>query len=52
MFFHDTNNAEFPGLLTIETQVAELGLPYFHFKKDSRENERCSRGLLFVINKK
>lgn len=53
MFFHDTNNPEmFPGLATLERQIAERRLPYFHFKQDSRRGERCSRGLLFVINKK
>jgi predicted O-methyltransferase YrrM len=53
MFFHDTNLAGvFPGLATLETRVKELGLPYYHFKQNSREDENCHRGMLFVINKK
>jgi ubiquinone/menaquinone biosynthesis C-methylase UbiE len=53
MFFHDTNNPEiFPGLATLEGQIIERRLPYIHFKQDSRPGERCSRGLLFVINRK
>ena len=53
MFFHDTNNPEmFSGLATLERQVVERGLPYYHFTQNSRVGERCSRGLLFVMNKK
>jgi predicted O-methyltransferase YrrM len=53
MFFHDTNDPQtFAGLATIERQVTERNLPYFHFNQNSRPGERCSRGLLFVINKK
>jgi predicted O-methyltransferase YrrM len=53
MFFHDTNDPEmFAGLATIECQVKERNLPYFHFNQSSRPGERCNRGLLFVINKK
>jgi predicted O-methyltransferase YrrM len=53
MFFHDTNNTElFPNLTTIEGQARERGFPHFHFTRNSRKDERCSRGLLFVINRK
>jgi hypothetical protein len=50
LFFHDTNSPEWPTLLTIEPRVSHL--PHYHFTEDSRPDERCSRGWLFVINKK
>jgi predicted O-methyltransferase YrrM len=53
MFFHDTNQPDmFPGLAELESRVTKLGLPFYHFARSSREDERCSRGILFVINKK
>jgi hypothetical protein len=53
MFFHDTNLASmFPGLAMLEARVKALGLPCYHFKQSSREDENCDRGILFVINKK
>jgi hypothetical protein len=53
LFFHDTNQPRtFPSLASIEGQVRERGLPYFHFKESSRPDERCQRGWLFVINQK
>jgi predicted O-methyltransferase YrrM len=53
MYFHDTNNyGTFPSLALIMTRVKELQLPYYHFTQSSRVDERCERGLLFVINKK
>lgn len=53
IFFHDANNHEmFPALAQIEKRVKALGLPHFHFVQSSRGDERCDRGLLFVINKK
>ena len=53
MFFHDTNQPSmFPGLAMLEPRVRELGLPFYHFKTSSRGDENCSRGMLFVINKK
>jgi predicted O-methyltransferase YrrM len=53
MFFHDTNlPSVFPGLAMLEARVKKLGLPYYHFKQNSREDENCYRGMLFVINKK
>ncbi len=50
LFFHDTNNSLFPNLKQILKQTVHL--PHFHFVKNSRADERCDRGLLFVINKK
>jgi predicted O-methyltransferase YrrM len=53
MFFHDTNQPDmFPGLAELERRVEELGLPSYHFAQSSRKDEKCSRGILFVINKK
>ncbi len=52
MFFHDTNNPEFPTLYELESKVRVLKLPFFHFKLSTRPDERCERGLLFVVNKK
>lgn len=53
MFFHDTNLKEmFPNLALIEKRIKELGLPYYHFTENSRPDENCERGWLFVINKK
>lgn len=53
MYFHDTNDhGAFPSLSLIEARVKELQLPYYHFTQSSRPDERCERGLLFVINKK
>lgn len=53
LFFHDTNQPEaFPALATLEGKVRGLGLPYYHFTENSRSDEHCDRGWLFVINKK
>jgi predicted O-methyltransferase YrrM len=53
LFFHDTNQpAYFPGLSTLEGRIRDKGLPHFHFKTNSRSDEHCDRGWLFVINKK
>jgi predicted O-methyltransferase YrrM len=52
IFFHDTNSDTFPNLHTIVDRTAALNLPHYHFTESSRLDERCSRGWLFVINKK
>ncbi len=53
LFFHDTNQAErFPSLSLIEKAISGRGLPYYHFKENSRPDEHCDRGWLFAINKK
>jgi predicted O-methyltransferase YrrM len=52
MWFHDTNTPGYPGLYSIEPQVKALGWPYIHFRKSSRPDERCERGLLLVVNAK
>jgi predicted O-methyltransferase YrrM len=50
MFFHDTNNNDFPTLKTFPLRAAGERLPFYHFVQNSRHDERCERGLLFVIN--
>jgi predicted O-methyltransferase YrrM len=50
LFFHDTNSPAWPTLLTIQQRISHL--PHYHFTENSRPDERCSRGWLFVINKK
>lgn len=53
IYFHDTNNQDmFPALALITQRVKQLGLPHYHFTQSSRNDERCERGLLFVINRK
>ncbi len=47
LFFHDTNAPSYPSLK--ETVHAVRGLSHVHFTKSSRPEERCGRGLLFVI---
>lgn len=52
MFFHDTNQPQYPTLFALQELAKARALPYFHFTKSTREDERCERGLLFVINRK
>ena len=53
MFFHDTNHqTKYKSLKLIEKRIRELGLPYYHFTRNSRADERCDRGWLFAINRK
>lgn len=52
LFFHDTNNKNFPNLMKIESEIKKMKLASFHFMKNSLNTERCDRGLLMVINKK
>jgi len=53
IYFHDTNNlGMFPKLGLIKQRVLQLGLPHYHFLQSSRKDERCERGLLFVVNRK
>jgi predicted O-methyltransferase YrrM len=53
LFFHDTNQPQtFAKLARLEAEIIRRKLPCFHFKQNSRPDERCDRGLLFVINKK
>lgn len=53
MFFHNTNLKDiYPNLQLIEKRVKELGLFYYHFTENSRPDECCNRGWLFVINNK
>lgn len=49
LFFHDVNTPDFPNLGNITKKVKELGLDHYVFTKSTRTDERCERGLLFVI---
>lgn len=51
-FFHDTNTLDYPGLVRLESYVRKLGWAYHHFRKSTRADENCSRGLLMVVNQK
>lgn len=50
LFFHDTNNQDYPNLRRIVEMVAAL--PHYHFTRSSRQDERCGRGWLWAINQK
>jgi predicted O-methyltransferase YrrM len=50
LFFHDTNNPAWPTLHSIPGRVSHL--PHHHFTENSRADERCQRGWLWVINRK
>ena len=50
IFFHDTNNPQYPSVQSVVAQVAHL--PHYHFKRSSRPEERCERGWLWVVNRK
>ena len=54
LIIHETNNkATFPALATTaEPTLSAAGLSCLHFTENSREGERCDRGLLFAINRK
>lgn len=49
MFFHDTNNPDYPNLRRIVE--AMKGMPHCEFTQASG-SERCGRGWLWVVNKK
>jgi predicted O-methyltransferase YrrM len=52
-FFHDTNSPqEYPSLHAIIDLVKANGWSHQHFVLNSRDDERCHRGLLMVINGK
>lgn len=49
LFFHDIMTQDFSNLYKIVERVRELGMPNYIFDKSTRTDERCERGLLFVI---
>jgi predicted O-methyltransferase YrrM len=50
-FFHDTNQPDvFPGLARLPQRASDLGLPSRHYTASSGDADRCSRGLLMVLN--
>jgi predicted O-methyltransferase YrrM len=46
MFFHDTN---LPPLIELESALNKRSLSTYHFKKSSRNDERCERGWLMAF---
>lgn len=50
LIYHDvTNVALFPNLLNIYRECIERRLPHYLFNRNSREGERCDRGLLLIF---
>ena len=49
MFFHDTNESRFPGLMKVEGKLRGMGINCHQFKECSREDERCYRGWLMAF---
>lgn len=52
MFFHDTNNKDYPNLKNYQIKSQESNRPNYLFHKSSRNDENCDRGILMVINSK
>jgi len=50
LFFHDTAGPDYPGLKTLEGRMQHL--PTYHFRRSTRQDEWCERGMLMVINRK
>ena len=50
LFFHDTNNPQWPTLIDLQERVKHLS--HYHFVQKSRGDERCERGWLWVVNRK
>lgn len=51
MFFHDTNESRFPGLMKIEDRLRKMDIECHQFDQVSREDERCNRGWLMAFKK-
>lgn len=49
IFFHDTNNDNFPNLKQNEESMRSLGFSCKSFHKSSRNEERCERGWLMCF---
>lgn len=49
MFWHDTNNTAH--LMQIESMLNNRKIPFFHFKRSSRIDERCERGMVMAFKK-
>jgi len=50
LIYHDvTNVALFPNLLNIYRECIERRIPHYLFNRNSREEERCDRGLLVMF---
>jgi len=51
-FFHDVNHPHYTNLQAYHVRAKEFGKPHFLFTQNSREDERCDRGLLMIVNTK
>ena len=49
MFFHDTNQPQYPGLFAIEARALAKKMMCVQFAESSRPDEDCGRGLLLVV---
>ena len=49
LLYHDVTTADFPNLYELVQDCRDLGLSYRVFNKNSREGERCDRGLLAIF---
>jgi len=49
LFFHDTNDKNFPTLKGIESKIKNKGFMHYHFREKSREDERTQREWIFVV---
>lgn len=49
LVYHDVLSKEFPNLKTIYHRAVSLGLSHSLFSRETRPDERCSRGLLVIF---
>lgn len=50
LFFHDTNQPNYPTLFSLRDLLALRGIAWQHFTVSTRPDERCDRGLLMVLS--
>jgi glycosyltransferase involved in cell wall biosynthesis len=51
LFFRNTDHKhDLSGFQQVEARLRQLGLFYYHFNEQSRPDENCSSGWLFVVN--
>lgn len=48
IFFHDTNQPNYPSLYELPNRLQRRGFACHHFTACSRQDERCGRGLLMA----
>lgn len=52
IFMHDTAGNWYPSLQKYIEYINKYSIPHYSFEKTSRDDERCQRGWLMIINKK